>query len=107
MPTLRDLLNPPSTSNVVPAGSTVLDQGARQAHRRALRSEAERAVKEGRTVFTPMLNTPASQSALSGSVAGWAEMIESVESAGWTLTAWSVSTDHKGRPQAYPLFRLR
>lgn len=71
-------------------------------------TEAERARKEGRTVFAPMLNTPVSQSAsftMSGSISGWAEMIEAIESHGWVLTQWSVAMDQKGRPQAYPLFR--
>lgn len=68
-------------------------------------TEAERAVNEGRMVFTPMLNTPASQHTMSGSVAGWAEMIEAVEAKGWRLEQWSVSLDAKSRPQAYPLFR--
>jgi hypothetical protein len=44
--------------------------------------EAARAAEEGRTVFAPMLNTPSSNSGLSGSVGGWAEMIESVEAEG-------------------------
>lgn len=80
----------------------------KQSKANALSVEAERAYKEGRSVFAPMLNTPVSQSAsfaLSGSVSGWAEMIEAVESHGWVLTQWSVATDSKGRPQAYPLFR--
>ena len=72
-----------------------------------LRQEAERAVQQGRTIFAAMLNTPMTQHYLSGSVAGWAEMIESVERAGWRLTDWSVAMDNQGRPQAYPLFRRR
>lgn len=67
--------------------------------------EAARALAQGRTTFTPMLNTPATQHALSGSVAGWAEMIEAVEGQGWQLAHWAVAHDIKGRPQAYPLFR--
>jgi len=39
-------------------------------------------------------------------IAGWAEQIEAIEDAGWVLTYWSVSTDSKGRPEAYPLFEL-
>jgi hypothetical protein len=69
-------------------------------------TEAQRAVQEGRTVFAPKLNTPMTQSGLSGSIAGWAEMIEGIESAGWRMTDWSVAVDSKGRPEAYPLFRL-
>ena len=41
---------------------------------------------------------------MSGSISGWAEMIESVEACGWRLQQWSVATDEKGRPEAYPLF---
>jgi hypothetical protein len=69
--------------------------------------EAARAVEEGRTVFAPKLNTPATQHSFSGSIAGWAEMIEAVEAAGWTMTEWTVAHDSKGRPEAYPLFRRR
>lgn len=70
-----------------------------------VRTEAERAIAEGRRVFTPMLNTGMTQHSMSGSIAGWAEMIEAVEDCGWKLTDWSVAADEKGRPQAYPLFR--
>jgi hypothetical protein len=77
----------------------------KDAKQRELGVEARRALEEGRTVFAPMLNTPMTQHSLSGSIAGWAEMIESVEQAGWKLTNWSVAHDAKGRPQAYPLFR--
>lgn len=80
----------------------------KQSKANTLASEAERAYKQGRTVFAPMLNSPMSQSAsftVSGSVSGWAEMIEAIEAHGWVLTQWSVAADTKGRPQAYPLFR--
>ncbi len=72
-----------------------------------LSEEAARAAAEGRTVFAPMLNTPVTHHTMSGSVAGWAEMIESIEAEGWRLDEWSVAADDKGRPQAYPLFRRR
>jgi hypothetical protein len=77
----------------------------KDAKQQMLSAEAKRAIEEGRTVFTPMLNTPMSQHTMSGSVAGWAEMIESVEREGWILADWTVAHDAKGRPQAYPLFR--
>jgi hypothetical protein len=70
-----------------------------------VRSEAERALKEGRSIYTPKLNTPMTHGGLSGSIPGWAEMIEAVEGVGWRLDRWSVSTDQRGRPEAYPLFR--
>lgn len=70
-------------------------------------NDATRAYSEGRTVFAPRLNTPATAAGFSGPVSGWAEMIEAVEAAGWTLTQWAATDDHKGRPVAYPLFRRR
>jgi len=72
-----------------------------------LRQEAARAVAEGRTVFTAFLNTPMTQTKLSSSIAGWAEMIEAVEGEGWELTQWTAATDSVNRSLAYPLFRRR
>ncbi len=72
-------------------------------------AEARRAREEGRTVYVAMLNVPLTQSSSampSGSVSGWAEMIETVEAEGWRLDMWTVVQDKKDRPQAYPLFRL-
>lgn len=77
----------------------------KSAKQNMVREEAERAVAEGRRVFAPRLNTPMTQHGMSGSIAGWAEMIESIEDCGWTLDHWSVATDAKDRPEAYPLFR--
>ncbi|MGH3356605.1 MAG: hypothetical protein ACRDOJ_11960 [Nocardioidaceae bacterium] len=77
----------------------------KQAKSDSLRQEAQRTREQGRTVFAPRLNTPMSQHNLSGAISGWAEMIEAVESCGWRLAEWAVSTDPKGRPEAYPLFR--
>ncbi|MEV0070945.1 hypothetical protein [Amycolatopsis sp. NPDC050768] len=79
----------------------------KQAKADALTKEAGRAIAEGRTVFTPRLNTPMMHHTMSGSIAGWAEMIEAVEAQGWQLVEWSVTQDKNGRPEAYPLFRRR
>jgi len=70
-------------------------------------TEAARAREEGRTVFAPRLNAGSTNAGMTGSVSGWAEMIESIEAAGWALYHWSVSVDQKGRAEAYPLFRPR
>lgn len=70
-----------------------------------LAEDARRAVEQGRTIFAPRLNIPASQNTISGPVAGWAEMLEGIESQGWRLDHWAVAIDEKGRPEAYPLFR--
>lgn len=67
--------------------------------------EATRALEEGRTVFTPMLNSPSTNSGMTGSVGGWAEMLEAIEAAGWRLEHWSIGQDKHDKPQAYPLFR--
>ncbi|KAA1380529.1 hypothetical protein [Aeromicrobium fastidiosum] len=67
--------------------------------------EAEKAAAAGRGVFTPKLNTPASQHGLSGDIADWGLMIDGIEGAGWTLAHWTVGMDTKGRAEAYPLFR--
>jgi hypothetical protein len=72
-----------------------------------LATEAKRAVEEGRTVFAPRLNSPMTSSGFSGSISGWAEMIEAIEAEGWVLAHWAVSDDEKHRPGAYPLFRRR
>ncbi|MCW2919143.1 MAG: hypothetical protein JWN52_7211 [Actinomycetia bacterium] len=69
--------------------------------------EAQRALQEGRAVFTPKLNTPATHGGLSGSIPGWAEMIEAIEASGWVMAQWAVGNDKQGRPEAYPLFRRR
>lgn len=78
----------------------------KDAKKNAIAEEAQRARAEGRRFFCPKLNTPMTQHGFSGSIAGWAEQIEAIEDAGWELTSWSVSTDAKGRPEAYPLFEL-
>lgn len=67
--------------------------------------DAQRAMSEGRTVFAPRLLGAGSQVDMSGSMSGWAEMIEAIESAGWVMYHWSVTNGAKGRPEAFPLFR--
>ena len=71
-----------------------------------LRIEAQRALQQGRWIFTPTLTTTTSRE-MPGSISSWAEMIEAVEDAGWQLYHWSASLDIHGNPQAYPLFRRR
>jgi hypothetical protein len=63
----------------------------KDAKRNMVREEAKRAIDEGRTVYAPRLNTPATHGHLSGSIPGWAEMIEEIETAGWVMTNWSVA----------------
>ena len=70
-----------------------------------LAQEARKAADRGQAVFAAMLNTPMSMPDLSGEVPGWGDMIAAIEAEGWQLAQWAVGADHKGRPQAYPLFR--
>lgn len=79
----------------------------KDAKAQTLNNEATRALAEGRTVFAAKLNAPATAHGFNGSVSGWAEMIEGIESAGWAMYHWTVSVDEKGRAEAYPLFRPR
>lgn len=79
----------------------------KEAKANALGNEAEKAHADGRALFTPRLNFPTSMHGLTGNIGDWAQMIECVEAAGWTLVEWSVAMDTKGRPEAYPVFRRR
>jgi hypothetical protein len=76
----------------------------KEAKSNALATEAQRAIEEGRTIFTPRLNAGNTAHGFSGSIAGWAEMIEAVEECGWRLEHWAAS-EHDGRPVGLPLFR--
>lgn len=71
----------------------------------ALGKEAVKALEDGAVVFTPRLNFPATMHGMTGNVGDWAAMVAEVESVGWSLVHWSVATDSKGRPEAYPVFR--
>lgn len=70
-----------------------------------LAAEAREAWQQGRTVFAPRLRTPYWAGTITGSVSGWAEMIEAVEACGWVLQHWAVSSGHWRKVAAYPLFR--
>lgn len=68
-------------------------------------ADARAAREAGMRVFAARLNTPALTWGVSGSIKGWAEMIESIEAEGWVLQQWAAAVDSKGNPEAYPLFR--
>lgn len=72
-----------------------------------LASQAKAAYDSGQPVFAVLLNTPMSSFGFSGEVPDWSAMIWAVESQGWVLSYWAASTDAKGGPQAYPVFRRR
>jgi hypothetical protein len=70
-----------------------------------LAKEAARALDGGRRTFTPILNTPSSQTGMSGNIDDWSAMVDEVEAVGWRLEHWAIGQDNRGRPQAYPVFR--
>ena len=72
-----------------------------------LGQDAAKAYATGSRYYTPVLNFPATQPALSGGIPDWPPMIDAIEAAGWQLHQWQVATDAKGRPQAFPLFVRR
>jgi hypothetical protein len=66
--------------------------------------EAAKAYAAGLSVFTPRLTVPTVQHDRSAHITAWAEMVASIETAGWRLEHWSVS-GHGGDAEAYPIFR--
>jgi hypothetical protein len=71
----------------------------------ARQDEAKRALEEGRTVYVCRINTPVTHHTMSGSMPGFAEQIEAVESLGWRLEHASFTQDAKSRPEGYFVFR--
>jgi len=59
----------------------------------------------GKPVCAVRLNVPGSDPGASGEIGVWSDMLAAIESVGWRLEHWSVSSDSKGRPEAYALFR--
>lgn len=72
-----------------------------------LGEQATRAIAEGRFIFTARLDMPTFSFGQSGSIPDWAEMIESVERAGWGLAELAIAQDAKDRPSAFVVFRRR
>ncbi len=68
---------------------------------------AARARNEGRTVFLYRYNVPATSSGFSGPVEGAAEVIESVEQAGWALVQVAYDGAQSKNGAALLLFRRR
>lgn len=68
---------------------------------------AARARSEGRTVLVYRYNIPATSSGFSGPVAGAAEVIESVEQAGWVLQQIAYDGAQSKNGAVMLLFRAR
>lgn len=69
-------------------------------------SQAERARAAGRPVFIARLKTSMWNQPGFGETHEWEDLVIAVESRGWRLAHWSVSTDQSGSMHAWPLFRL-
>jgi len=76
----------------------------KEAKAQAVAQDARKAWEAGRSVFTPILNVPATHPGMSGAVDDIALMVEAITGVGWRLHTWAVASDAKGRPQAMPLF---
>lgn len=72
-----------------------------------LATQAREAYVNGQHVFAALMNTPTFTMGLSGEIPDWSAMIEAVEREGWILIQYGAAVDHKGNPQAYPVFRRR
>ena len=72
-----------------------------------LANQARSAYVNGQFIFAAMLNSPWSNIGASGEIPDWSQMIEAVEREGWVLFQWAGSSDSRGNPQAYPVFRRR
>jgi hypothetical protein len=79
----------------------------RTAKANAIAKDAAGARSAGRRTFAAVLNYPSSRPGVTGGIDDWSAMVDEIENEGWQLTHWSVGTDDKGRPEAYPLFRVR
>jgi hypothetical protein len=68
-------------------------------------TEAGRARQEGRSVFLYRYNVPATSSGFSGSVSGAAEVIETIEHAGWRLAEMAYDGQQSKNGAVLLLFR--
>jgi hypothetical protein len=71
------------------------------------RAEAARALSEGHAIFVYRCNVPAFGSGFSGSVSGAAEVIETIESQGWSLSNMAYGGAHSRYGALVLLFRRR
>lgn len=70
-------------------------------------SDADRARKEGRPIFIYRFEMPHWGAGYSGSVSGAAEVVEAIESAGWTMTHITESAGEGRRGAFILVFRPR
>ena len=76
----------------------------KDAKAQSIQKDAAAAWADDAQFFTPVLNFPTFKMGFSGAIKDWPPMMEAIESVGWKLHTWVVSTDKNDRPQAMPLF---
>lgn len=79
----------------------------RNAKANHISGQAQTAHANGQYIFAALLNAPQWTFGASGEVPDWSAMIEAVETQGWALAQFAGTTDAKGNPQAYAVFRRR
>ena len=78
---------------------------SRESDLEQLRDQASAAYAAGQPVFVVRLAAGVWGTPGKGAMEPWGESVFAVESAGWTLEHWSVTTDASGQFNAFPLFR--
>ncbi len=77
---------------------------SRESDLRDLQSQASAAYQQGQPIFVARLKLGV-WGIPTGVVPAWGESIHTVESAGWVLDKWAVTTDSGGASSAFPVFR--
>ncbi len=79
----------------------------KEAKQNVAKSHAERATSEGHSVFLYRFNVPLSSSGASGPVSGAAEVIETIEQAGWHLAEMAYDEQQSRHGAMMLLFRSK
>ena len=78
---------------------------SRESDLRNLQSQASDAYEKGWSIFVARLKIGVWSMTPTGMVPVWGESIHTVESAGWVLDKWAVTTDSGGASSAFPVVR--
>lgn len=78
---------------------------SRESDLQQLQDQSRAAYAAGQPVFVVRLASGVWGSPGKGAMDPWSESVHAVESAGWVLEHWSVTTDASGQFNAFPLFR--
>ncbi|WP_295701133.1 hypothetical protein [Lapillicoccus sp.] len=78
---------------------------SRESDLEQLRDQASAAYAAGQSVFVVRLAAGLWGTPGKGAMEPWGESVSAVESVGWRLAEWTVTTDTSGHFNAFPLFR--